>query len=80
MNGAPPGGLPGLRGPDHLGITVPDLDAALGFLSGVLGCGEVYRRGPFADPRRPTGDDRPPVPIRRPERPGQEQHPGRTGA
>ena len=40
--------LPGLRGTDHIGFTVPDLDAADDFLVRVLGCQYVYSLGPFA--------------------------------
>ena len=36
-------GMPGLRGGDHIGITVPDLDEAHAFLVDVLGCEYVYR-------------------------------------
>ncbi len=40
--------LPGMKGLDHVGITVPDLDAAVGFLTGVLGCSApAYAIGPF---------------------------------
>jgi catechol 2,3-dioxygenase-like lactoylglutathione lyase family enzyme len=39
--------LPGLRGVDHIGFTVPDLDAASEFLSEVLGCEYMYSIGPF---------------------------------
>jgi glyoxylase I family protein len=35
-------GIPGLRGGDHIGITVPDLEQAHEFLVGVLGCEFVY--------------------------------------
>lgn len=35
-------GIPGLRGADHLGITVPDLDQAERFLVDVLGAVPVY--------------------------------------
>lgn len=38
-------GLPGLRGTDHIGLTVPDLDEAAGFFENVLGF------EPFHDPR-----------------------------
>lgn len=41
-------GLPGLRGAEHIGFTVPDLDEAEEFLVGVLGCVRVYSLGPFA--------------------------------
>lgn len=34
--------MPGLRGGDHVGITVPDLDEAEAFLVGVLGAEPVY--------------------------------------
>lgn len=40
-------GLPGLRGVDHIGFNVPDLDAATAFLVNVLGCEEFYVNGPF---------------------------------
>jgi len=40
-------GLPGLRGAEHLGITVPDLDEAERFLVDVLGAQLVYSLGPF---------------------------------
>jgi glyoxylase I family protein len=36
-------GMPGLRGGDHIGITVPDLAEAHAFLVDVLGCEYVYR-------------------------------------
>jgi catechol 2,3-dioxygenase-like lactoylglutathione lyase family enzyme len=35
-------GIPGLRGGDHVGITVPDIDQAHEFLTDVLGCDFVY--------------------------------------
>ena len=35
-------GIPGLRGGDHIGITVPDMAQAHEFLVGVLGCEFVY--------------------------------------
>ena len=35
-------GIPGLRGGDHIGITVPDMEQAHEFLVGVLGCEFVY--------------------------------------
>lgn len=40
--------LPGMRGTDHLGITVPDLDEADDFFVRVLGAERFYRLGPFA--------------------------------
>lgn len=39
--------LPGLRGLDHIGFTVPDLDEAKDFLVDVLGCEYLYSLGPF---------------------------------
>lgn len=38
-------GIPGLRGTDHIGITVPDLDEAERFLVGVLGAQHIYTLG-----------------------------------
>lgn len=40
-------GLPGLRGTDHIGFTVPDLDAAVDFFVNVIGCEAFYELGPF---------------------------------
>ncbi|GAA2008228.1 VOC family protein [Microbacterium ulmi] len=37
--------IPGLRGSDHIGITVPDIDAAERFLVDVLGAHAVYTLG-----------------------------------
>ncbi|MCW2599700.1 MAG: Glyoxalase/bleomycin resistance protein/dioxygenase [Frankiales bacterium] len=42
-------GLPGLRGVDHIGFTVPDLEQARAFLVDVLGCEYMYSLGPFQD-------------------------------
>ncbi len=42
--------LPGLRGTDHIGFTVPDLDEADRFFTEVLGCIRVYSLGPFVHP------------------------------
>ena len=42
-------GLPGLRGHDHTGITVPDMKQATDFFVGVLGCKQAMSFGPFAD-------------------------------
>lgn len=41
--------LPGLRGTDHIGFTVPDLNAAIAFFVDVLGCEPFYELGPFQD-------------------------------
>ena len=40
-------GLPGLRGTDHVGFTVPDLEEAVDFFVNVIGCEPFYRDGPF---------------------------------
>ncbi len=42
-------GIPGMRGSDHIGITVPNLDEADAFLVEVLGADRFYELGPFAD-------------------------------
>jgi catechol 2,3-dioxygenase-like lactoylglutathione lyase family enzyme len=46
-------GIPGSRGIDHVGFTVPDLDQAEEFLVGVLGAVPVYTLGA----KRATGPD-----------------------
>ena len=40
-------GLPGLRGTEHIGFTVPDLDEAVRFFVEVIGCEPFYELGPF---------------------------------
>jgi glyoxylase I family protein len=40
-------GLPGLSHVDHVGLTVPNLDAAVRFYCDVIGGCELYRMGPF---------------------------------
>jgi glyoxylase I family protein len=40
--------LPGLAGTDHVGFTVPNLDAAERFFVDVIGCERVYSLGPFS--------------------------------
>jgi catechol 2,3-dioxygenase-like lactoylglutathione lyase family enzyme len=53
---APPraaGALPGNRGIDHIGLTVPDIEEATRFFSGLLGFVEFYDHGPYVDE---TGD------------------------
>ncbi|MGB3391942.1 MAG: VOC family protein [Stenotrophomonas sp.] len=45
----PATGLPGLRGLEHIGFTVPDLDAATRFFVDVIGCTLVYALGPIED-------------------------------
>jgi catechol 2,3-dioxygenase-like lactoylglutathione lyase family enzyme len=47
-------GLPGMRGHDHTGITVPDMNAALTFFVDMLGCKKAMSFGPIADPE-PNG-------------------------
>jgi glyoxylase I family protein len=42
-------GLPGMRGIDHVGVTVPDLDEAERFLVDVLGAEHVYTLGAKRD-------------------------------
>ena len=42
-------GVPGLRGHDHTGITVPDIKQAVDFFINVLGCKKAMSFGPFAD-------------------------------
>ncbi|WP_129658102.1 VOC family protein [Rothia halotolerans] len=48
----PPAGIPGLRGSDHIGFTVPDMEEAHDFLTRILGCVHVYTLGPY-----PTGTE-----------------------
>ncbi|MDL9978783.1 VOC family protein [Microbacterium sp. ASV49] len=38
-------GIPGIRGTDHIGFTVPDLEEAHAFLVDVIGCEEIYTLG-----------------------------------
>jgi catechol 2,3-dioxygenase-like lactoylglutathione lyase family enzyme len=42
-----PGPIPGLTRIDHVGVTVPDLNQAHEFFTGVLGCEYMYALGPF---------------------------------
>ncbi len=46
----PAPGMPGLRGIEHVGLTVPDLEAAVDFFRDVIGCEHVFDGGSFADP------------------------------
>lgn len=41
--------IPGMRGHDHTGITVPDMQQAVDFFTGVVGCKKAMSFGPFAD-------------------------------
>jgi len=45
-------GVPGMRGIDHVGITVPDLDEAERFLVDVLGAEPIYTLGAKRDDER----------------------------
>lgn len=47
MTTSVPSGMPGLRGTDHIGFTVPDLDQAVDFFCQVIGCEKIYELGPF---------------------------------
>ena len=40
-------GMPGLRGAEHIGFTVPNMDEAVRFFRDVLGCTEFYDLGEF---------------------------------
>lgn len=42
-------GLPGMRGHDHTGITVPDMKQAVDFFVDVVGCKKAMSFGPFSD-------------------------------
>jgi catechol 2,3-dioxygenase-like lactoylglutathione lyase family enzyme len=41
--------VPGVRGVDHVGLTVPDIEEATRFFAGILGFVEFYSHGPYAD-------------------------------
>ena len=41
--------IPGLRGHDHTGITVPDVKEATTFFTEVIGCTHAMSFGPFSD-------------------------------
>ena len=45
----PSPGIPGLRGTDHIGFTVPDLEQATRFFVDVIGCTYVHSLGPISD-------------------------------
>src|SRR3954468_5606962 len=42
--------VPGVRGLDHVGITVPDIAEARGWFEDVIGCWTPLKFGPFSDP------------------------------
>ena len=46
-------GVPGLRGVEHIGFTVPDIEQATKFFVDVIGCEFIYSLGPIEDE---TGD------------------------
>ena len=39
--------IPGLRGIDHIGLTVPNLEEAVDFFVNIVGCTPFYDLGPF---------------------------------
>ena len=41
--------LPGMRGVNHIGLTVPDVAEATAFFTDVLGCAKATSFGPFRD-------------------------------
>jgi len=41
--------IPGMRGHDHTGITVPDMKQAVDFFTEIVGCKKAMSFGPFAD-------------------------------
>lgn len=41
--------IPGMRGHDHTGVTVPDMKQAVDFFTDVVGCKKAMSFGPFAD-------------------------------
>ena len=47
MTDATPPPVPGLAGMERVGLTVPDLDQAVGFFASVLGAETLYEHGPF---------------------------------
>jgi catechol 2,3-dioxygenase-like lactoylglutathione lyase family enzyme len=51
------GTIPSFASVDHVGITVPDLDAAVRFYSDVFGCTERFRMGPFDAQELPSVPD-----------------------
>jgi catechol 2,3-dioxygenase-like lactoylglutathione lyase family enzyme len=47
-NSAQTGALPGLLGVEHIGLTVPNLEAATKFFVDVLGAEALFDVGPFS--------------------------------
>ena len=44
-----PKGMPGFRGAEHFGLTVPDIDAACEFFENVIGCEVLFSAGSASD-------------------------------
>ncbi len=44
-----PAAIPGLTGIEHIGLTVPDVEAASRFLADIVGAETLYDIGPFED-------------------------------
>ena len=42
-------GIPGMRGHDHTGVTVPDMAQAVDFFTNIVGCQKAMSFGPFSD-------------------------------
>ncbi|CDX50655.1 Glyoxalase/bleomycin resistance protein/dioxygenase [Mesorhizobium plurifarium] len=49
MGAASADSIPGMRGHDHTGITVPDMKQAVDFFTTIVGCKMAMSFGPFAD-------------------------------
>lgn len=49
MGAASADSIPGMRGHDHTGITVPDMKQAVDFFTTIVGCKKAMSFGPFAD-------------------------------
>ena len=49
LSGASSIGIPGLRGTDHVGFTVPDIEQATRFFVDVIGCELIYSLGSIKD-------------------------------
>jgi catechol 2,3-dioxygenase-like lactoylglutathione lyase family enzyme len=41
--------IPGMRGHDHTGVTVPNMEQAVDFFTNVIGCKKAMAFGPFSD-------------------------------
>lgn len=44
-----PDTIPGIRGQDHIGVTVPNMAEAVDFFTNIIGCTKIMSFGPFAD-------------------------------